>query len=97
MAVSDIQASTGTIISVASQIKGDANKYSGLYQQMYGEINALRASWTSADGDAYINKINSYKDSFELMKTKLTKAAESLETSARNYESALKANQSSIG
>ena len=56
------------------------------------QIRALRSTWTSEDGNAYIAKIETYYEDFTSMYSALNKAANALETDAAAYENTVKAN-----
>ena len=92
MAIGDIRGNTATIKSTASGIRDDAGAYGTAAEVLFSTVDALKATWTSEDGNAYIAKINSYREEFEKMQTKLESSAEALETAAVNYESTIKAN-----
>ncbi len=92
MSGSSIKANTGAIKTAADNILGYARTYSGAFSSLYEDINALKATWTSTDGDAYINKINSYREEFETMFKKLEASAEALQAMALNYENTIEKN-----
>jgi WXG100 family type VII secretion target len=90
--MASITANTSTIRSTASDIVTKAKAYKGAFDEMYAKIRALRATWTSEDGNAYIAKIESYYEDFNSMYGALNKAANSLEADAAAYENTVKAN-----
>ncbi|MBQ9325531.1 MAG: WXG100 family type VII secretion target [Clostridia bacterium] len=92
MATGDIRGNTGTIKSTASTIRDDAKAYGVAAQQLFETVEALKNTWTSEDGNAYIAKITSYRETFEALQKKLDSSAEALETAAVNYEQTIKNN-----
>ena len=53
MAASSITANTATMRATAEGIKGSAKNYLAAYEAMERQIQSLRNSWTSEDGDKY--------------------------------------------
>ena len=92
----DIRGNTAAIKSTASDIRNDAKSYGASAQKIFDTINALRDSWTSEDGNVYIAKINSSRETFEQLQKKLEASAEALETAAANYEQTIKVNASGL-
>lgn len=90
--MASIQANTSTIKSTASEIVSNAKAYHDAFTSMYERIRALKNTWTSEDGNAYIAKIETYYEDFEHMYSDLQKSASALEASAVNYENTVKAN-----
>ena len=93
MAASSITANTATMRATAEGIKGSAKNYLAAYEAMERQIQSLRNSWTSEDGDKYIAKIETYRDSFV---QSLISCADSNIMDATNYENALKANMTGL-
>lgn len=90
--MASIQANTGTIKNTASEIMGNAKAYKEAFDALYERIRALRNTWTSEDGNAYIARIEGYHDEFTSMYSALVKSASALEVSATDYENTVKAN-----
>ncbi len=90
--MASITANTATIRQTASEIVGKAKTYKTAFDQMYAQIRALRSTWTSEDGNAYIAKIETYYEDFTSMYSALNKAANALEADAAAYENTVKAN-----
>ena len=90
--MAEIRGNTGTIKQTAGTIREDANAYGTAMKVLFETVNALGSTWTSEDGNAYIAKINTHKETFESMQRKLEASAEALETAAVNYEATIKAN-----
>ncbi len=87
-----ITANTAIIRSTASEITANATAYKRAFDAMYEKIRALRNTWTSEDGNAYIAKIESYYEDFVTMFNSLNKAAAALENDAAAYEQTIRAN-----
>ena len=96
MAASSITANTATMRATAEGIKGSAKNYLAAYEAMERQIQSLRSSWTSEDGDKYIAKIETYRDSFVRLNQSLISCADSIIMDATNYENALKANMTGL-
>lgn len=96
MAASSITANTATMRATAEGIKGSAKNYLAAYEAMERQIQNLRSSWTSEDGDKYIAKIETYRDSFIRLNQSLISCADSIIMDATNYENALKANMTGL-
>ncbi|QUC66378.1 WXG100 family type VII secretion target [Aristaeella hokkaidonensis] len=92
MASGEIIGNTSRIKSTASGIKDDAASYGSASRILFETVDNLGKSFTSEDGQAYISKIESYRESFETMQKKLDASAEALETAAVSYENTIKAN-----
>lgn len=88
----DIRGNTGSIRSTASEIREDAKAYGDAANTLFDTVNALGSSYTSVDGQAFIAKINSYREDFDKLQAALSASAEALETVAINYENTIKAN-----
>ena len=93
MAASSITANTATMRATAEGIKGSAKNYLAAYEAMERQIQSLRNSWTSEDGDKYIE---TYRDSFIRLNQSLISCADSIIMDATNYENALKANMTGL-
>ena len=96
MAASSITANTATMRATAEGLKGSAKNYLAAYEAMERQIQSLRNSWTSEDGDKYIAKIETYRDSFIRLNQSLISCADSIIMDATNYENALKANMTGL-
>lgn len=92
MAIGDIRGDTGKIKSTASDIWSDAKAYGAAAETIFSAVEALKASWTSEDGNAYITKINAYRPEFEAMLKKLETSADALEAAAVAYEQTIDVN-----
>lgn len=92
MAVSNFTYEPGKMSGAAQGIRSAAQSYWRAYQAMSTAINNLKNSWTTDDGAKYIAKINSFANEFENLKKALEKSADTVETSAKNYEKAKSAN-----
>jgi len=92
MAVSNFTYDPGKMAAAAEGIRSSAKSYWSAYQAMSTAINNLKSSWTTEDGEKYISKINSFAKDFENLKRALEKSADTIQTSATNYEKAKKAN-----
>lgn len=92
MAIGDIHGNTAAIKSTASGIRSDASAYGNAVETIFSTVDALRATWTSEDGNAYIARINKYKEEFEKNQQKLMNSADALEDAANSYEQTIKAN-----
>ena len=90
--MASITANTSIIKSTASDIISKAKTYKNAFDEMYAKIRALRSTWTSEDGNAYIAKIETYYEDFTAMYSALNKAANALEADAAAYENTVKAN-----
>lgn len=90
--MASIQANTTTIKNTASEIVNNAKAYKSAFDSLYESIRALKATWTSTDGNAYIAKIETYYEDFVAMYNALNKSANALEVSAQNYENTVKKN-----
>ena len=88
----EIRGNTSKMKATASNIRDDAKSYGVAMQALFEAVNSLASSWTSEDGNAYIAKINSYRESFDSMQQKLESSAAALEAAAVGYESTIKAN-----
>ena len=91
-ATGTISGNTGSIKQIAGSIRDDAKKYGSAMQLLFQTVDALRSTWTSEDGNAFITKINSQKDAFESLQTNLESSASLLEEVAANYEKTIKNN-----
>lgn len=92
MATGNIQGDTGKIKSTANDIRRDANAYGAAAESIFNAVEALKASWTSEDGNAYITKISAYRPEFEAMLKKLETSADALEAAAVAYEQTIDVN-----
>ena len=90
--MASITANTTTIRNSAGNITQKARSYKNAFDAMYSQIRALRSTWTSEDGNAYIAKIETYYEDFTAMYSALNKAANALEADAAAYENTVKAN-----
>ncbi len=90
--MASITANTSTIKNAASDIIAKAKAYKSAFDAMYGQIRALRNTWTSEDGNAYIAKIETYYEDFVSMYNALNTSAQTLEADAVQYENTVKAN-----
>lgn len=92
MPTGDIRGNTATIKNTASSIREDTSAYGTATQVLFDTVDALKATWTSEDGNAYIAKINSYRQDFQRMQAQLKDSADKLEAAANDYISTIKAN-----
>lgn len=92
MAVNNFTYDPGKMTGAAQGIRSSAQDYWRAYQAMSEAINKLKDSWTTADGEQYIAKINSFASEFERLKKALEASADTIEASAKNYERAKNAN-----
>ncbi len=90
--MASITANTSTIRNTANDIVNNAKAYKGAFDAMYTQIRALRSTWTSEDGNAYIAKIESFYEDFTSMYKALITAANALEKDAANYEKTVRDN-----
>ena len=81
-----ISGNTGGIKQIAGTIREDANGYGTAMQLLFQTVDALKATWTSEDGNAFIAKINSHKEAFTTLQTNLESSAGTFEEIAINYE-----------
>lgn len=88
----DIRGNTTAVKNTASNIRDNAKAYGKAAESIFSTVDALKATWTSEDGNAYIAKISAYRPEFEALLKKLEASAEALEDAAISYEQALKAN-----
>lgn len=87
-----ISGNTGSIKQIAGSIRDDAKNYGNAMQLLFQTVDALKSTWTSEDGNAFIAKINSHKEEFEKLQSNLENSAKLLEEVAVNYEKTVKAN-----
>lgn len=92
MAIGDIRGDTTAVKNTASNIRDDAKAYGAAAETIFSMVDALKESFTSEDGLAYIARINKYREGFETMQKKLESSAKALEDAAISYEQAIKAN-----
>ena len=92
MASGEIRGNTSRIKATASGIRDDASSYGTASRILFETVDGLRKSFTSEDGQAYITKIDSYRETFEVMQKKLDASAEALESATIGYENTIKAN-----
>lgn len=90
--VGDFTFDPNAMKSAAEGILTASQQYWRAYEGMSQSINNLKSSWTSEDGNAYIAKINSFRDSFQNLKNALDKCSETISTDAQNYLKAQQAN-----
>ena len=83
---------TGAVKEGAQNILNQAKAFKAAYDALYSTIHDLRNTWTSADGNSYIAKIDSYQEDFDSMYSKLTTAANGISQVAENYEQTVKKN-----
>lgn len=93
MAGGIIKADTSAIKKAAGTIRADAQSYTNQMNSLFEQIEALRSTWTSEDGNQYIAKIQKYQPEFTAMGINLNASAEALETAAVTYEKTVVANQ----
>ena len=92
MASGNISGNTSAIRATASSITSDAKSYGNAMQLLFQTVDALKATWTSEDGNAFIAKINSHKETFETLQQNLLTSASMIEETAAGYEATIKAN-----
>lgn len=90
--MASIQANTSVIRSTASEIVSNSKQFKNAFDELYEQIHALKNTWTSEDGNAYIAKIDAQYETFVGLYNRLAKSAQALETAAGNYEQTVKAN-----
>ena len=90
--MAESRGNTSVMKSTAGTIRADAEAYGAAQEVLFQVVNDLKNSFTSTDGQAYIARINEFKDEFDGMKKKLESSAETLETLAINYENTIKNN-----
>lgn len=83
---------TGAVKNGAENILNQAKAFKAAYDALYATIHDLRSTWTSADGNSYIAKIDSYQEDFDSMYAKLTAAADGINQIADNYDKTVKKN-----
>jgi len=83
---------TGNVKEGAENILSQAQAFKAEYDELYATIHALRSSWTSADGNSYIAKIDSYQEDFDRMFSNLTTTASGISQIADNYDQTVKKN-----
>ena len=83
---------TGNVKEGAENILSQAQAFKAEYDELYATIHALRSSWTSADGNSYIAKIDSYQEDFENLYANLVSAANGFSQTADNYSETVKKN-----
>lgn len=76
----------------AGVIKDKTARYNAEYTKLYTELQGLKsAQWQGTASDAFNEKLDSYKSTFEQLETVLKTFAEGLEKRAKNYEDTEKA------
>ena len=91
--MSDItKVNTGAVKSGAENILAQASSFKAAFDELYNTIHALRDTWTSADGNSYIAKIDSYQEDFENLYANLVSAATGFSQTADNYSETVKKN-----
>lgn len=90
--MASITANTPVIRSTASEIISNGKAFKNAFDELYEQIHALKATWTSEDGNAYINKIDEQYEGFVSLYNRLLKSATALESAAAGYEQTVKAN-----
>ena len=85
-----IHANTSVIKSTASSIRDDAGGYGTASNILFDTVNELSKTYVSEDGQQFVSKINSFRETFAAMQKKLDASAEALEAAAIAYEDTIK-------
>ena len=72
--------------TAASQIDNEAAEYKRLYEQLYTEVDAMKAAWNDASNVAFTSKVEGFRDDLENMYKLMTQYSEFLVNAANNYE-----------
>lgn len=83
---------TGAVIQNAQSILSEAQAFKAAFDAMYETIHDLNKTFTSADGKAYIAKIDSYQEDFVGMYNRLVQSAQGIEDIAKQYDATVRKN-----
>lgn len=72
--------------SAAEKMDGKIGEYVRLYQQLFSEVESMRAAWQGKDNVAFTTQIAGFKDDFEQMKKITTDYSDFLKASSDRYK-----------
>ena len=78
---------TGTVKSIAGDIRGLKSSYTTTYQQMIGSIEGLSVSWEGETSQTFVNRFKSYQDDFDDMSRILETFCTFIENAMNDIES----------
>lgn len=91
--MAEIRGNTGEIRGTGESIRQDAGQYRKVMTELFDAVNALSSSFTSDDGNNYVEVFNSHRMEFEDLQKKLENClAVSFEEIADRYEKTIKNN-----
>ena len=83
---------TGAVLQNAESILSEAAAFKAAFDAMYDTIHDLNKTFTSADGKAYIAKIDGYQGDFPAMYDRLVNSAEGIRAIAEQYDATVRKN-----
>jgi uncharacterized protein YukE len=83
---------TGAVLQNAESILSEAAAFKAAFDAMYDTIHDLNKTFTSADGKAYIAKIDGYQGDFTAMYDRLVNSAEGIRAIAEQYDATVRKN-----
>lgn len=60
-----MNADTGRLRSLGNEVQGEAAAYRSEVNKIYQVVDNLRTVWNGTDNQAFVTKVNSYKDEME--------------------------------